>query len=64
MGTKRASSLSVRRRKRGTKKYVSRPSPPFSANVWCGKTKKGNDGSMYRSTQNSNGVCTWKKIKR
>ena len=48
-----------------TKKYnnrsTSRPSPPSSANKNCGKTMKGNDGNMYISKQNKNGICRWQK---
>jgi len=43
-------------------KYLNRPSPPHPANKHCGKTKKGNDGKMYKSVPNKNGVCTWKKV--
>jgi len=43
-------------------KYLDRPSPPHPANENCGKTKKGNDGKMYKSVPNKNGVCTWKKV--
>lgn len=32
-----------------TKKYVSRPSPPYHASSCLGKIKKGNDGLMYVS---------------
>jgi hypothetical protein len=32
-----------------TKKYVSRLSPPFSANLCKGRKKMGNDGTMYLS---------------
>jgi hypothetical protein len=44
------------------KKYKERPSPPFPANKCCGKKMAGNDGSMYLSTPNKNGVCAWRKI--
>ena len=47
--------------KRTIKKYATRKSPPYPANDFCGKTKKGNDGNQYISTPNKNGVCSWKK---
>lgn len=45
------------------KKYQKRPSPPFPANENCGKTLPGNDGNMYISKPNKNGICSWKKAK-
>lgn len=47
-----------------SKKYTSRSSPPYPANKCCGQTKKGNDGSMYVSTRNRSGVCSWSAKKR
>ena len=45
---------SVHRRNKGTKcvmettkKYLSRPSPPYPANKCFGKTMTGNDGAKY-----------------
>lgn len=48
-----------------SKKYCNRNSPPYAANHYkCqGTTKEGNDGNMYTSTENKNGVYTWKKSK-
>ena len=43
-------------------KRLNRPSPPYPANDYCGKNKKGNDGYMYKSTKNKLGICRWKKI--
>ncbi len=40
-----------------------RPSPTESATLYCGKKKKGNDGHMYLSKPNKNGVCRWVKVK-
>ena len=40
---------------------TSRPSPTSSANKNCGKTMKGNDGNMYISKPNKNGICRWQK---
>ena len=45
-----------------TKKYLSRPSPPYSANKCCGKTMTGNDGAKYIAAQNAFGICAWKKV--
>ena len=41
-----------------------RPSPSESAKLYCGKKKKGNDGNMYISKRDKNGVCRWYKIKK
>ena len=43
-------------------KYQNRPSPPYKANKYCGKTMEGNDGNMYKSVKNAKGICQWKKI--
>jgi hypothetical protein len=48
--------------KLATKKYANRPSPAFPANDFCGKKKKGNDGNMYLSKPNKNGICRWTKV--
>jgi hypothetical protein len=45
-----------------TKKYLTRPSPPYPANKCCGKTMTGNDGSKYIAAQNAFGICAWKKV--
>jgi hypothetical protein len=45
--------------KDNTKKYKSRPSPPFPANKCKGKTKKGNNGKMFKSKPDVNGVHKW-----
>ncbi len=53
--------------KQTTKKYRSRPSPPFPANViGCrNKTKKGNNGKMFVSRSDSRGIFRWiQKSKR
>ena len=42
-----------------TKKYKTRPSPPFPANKCKGKTKKGNNGKMFKSKPDTNGVHKW-----
>jgi hypothetical protein len=44
------------------KKYLTRDSPPYPANDYCGKKMKGNDGLMYVSTPDKNGVCKWMKV--
>lgn len=45
--------------KENTKKYKTRPSPPFPANKCKGKTKKGNNGKMFKSKPDVNGVHKW-----
>ena len=45
-----------------TKKYLTRPSPPYPANKCCGKTMTGNDGSKYIAAPNASGICAWKKV--
>lgn len=44
-----------------TKKYRLRGSPPFSATDCPGKTMKGNDGEMYVSKADKNGIYKWVK---
>ena len=48
--------------KKSTAKKL-RPSPTESATKFCGKRKRGNDGNMYISKPNKNGVCRWVKVK-
>jgi hypothetical protein len=43
-----------------TKKYTTRNSPPYKATSFCGERKVGNDGRMYNSKPNKNGVCAWR----
>lgn len=50
-------------RKSKSIKYTKRPSPPYSAQNYCGMKKKGNDGHFYISKQNKNGICRWVKCK-
>jgi hypothetical protein len=42
-----------------TKKYKSRPGPPYHAKHCKGQTKKGNDGKEYVSKANKAGVYVW-----
>ena len=49
-------------KKSSQKKYRSRPGPPYPAQDCKNKTKSGNDGEVYRSSPNKNGIFTWKKI--
>ena len=52
-----------RRMSRSTKdKYAGRPSPPVPAQEHCGELMQGNDGLLYESRANKNGVCSWKKL--
>ncbi len=43
-------------------KKMLRNSPPFPANDYCNKKKKGNDGKMYISKPNKNNICSWKLV--
>jgi len=43
--------------------YSTRPSPPFPANEYRDKKRKGNDGNMYISVANKTGVYSWQKVK-
>jgi hypothetical protein len=45
-----------------TRKYATRPSPPYPANECKHHQKTGNDGNRYRSVGNKNGVFTWKRV--
>lgn len=49
-----------------TKKYMTRGSPPFPANMLgCrGTIKQGNDGHNYISSMNMNGIYTWKRTSK
>lgn len=44
-----------------SKKYTQRPSPPLPANDYCGQRKRGNDGKMWTSAMDKNGVCRWSR---
>ena len=46
------------------KKYRSRSrkSPSYPANECGGLTKRGNDGTRYKSKRNSRGIYQWRKI--
>jgi len=48
--------------KKTLKKYLTRDSPPYPANEYCGKKMKGNNGLMYVSTPDKNGICKWMKV--
>ncbi|WP_396189540.1 hypothetical protein [Flavobacterium sp.] len=43
-------------------KYLQRNSPPYPANDYCDRIKKGNDGKMYISMSNKNKICSWKLL--
>ncbi len=53
----------VKNKKIMTNGKKNRPSPSVSATKFCGKKKRGNDGNMYISKPNKNGVCRWVKVK-
>ena len=44
------------------KKYTERNSPPYPAAECPDSIKKGNDGLMYKSVPNVNGIYAWKKV--
>ena len=44
-------------------KYISRDSPPYSANKCFNLIKKGNNGLLYKSVPNRKGVYRWIKLK-
>jgi hypothetical protein len=50
--------------KQGILSYAYRNSPPYPANKCHNKKKKGNDGKMYISQADKNGVFKWVAIKR
>jgi len=44
-------------------KYISRDSPPYPANKCRNEIKEGNDGNIYQSKSNKNGVYRWVLLK-
>jgi hypothetical protein len=48
--------------KQSTKKYLSRPSPPYPAVPCFGQTMAGNNGKMWISKQNATGVWQWRRV--
>ena len=46
-----------------TKKYQDRPSPPYPANECHNKQMTGNDGLLYVSKGDKNGVYKWVKVR-
>jgi hypothetical protein len=44
------------------RKYKTRPSPSYHANLCKGEVKDGNDGDKYISAPDKNGIYRWKKI--
>ena len=42
-----------------SKKYTERNSPPYPANQCPGRWRVGNDGQMYLSVPNKNGIHRW-----
>ena len=45
-----------------TKKYKDRPSPPYPANECHGERMTGNDGLLYVSKGDKNGIYKWVKV--
>lgn len=58
-GKRKSSQKGGACKKQTTKKYATRPSPPYPANECCNKRKRGNDGRMWVSKAASNGICRW-----
>ena len=48
--------------KSNLKKYITRPGPQYPAQNCKYSIRTGNDGNMYRSIPNKNGVFSWKKL--
>ena len=59
---KTAKTVKTKTKTKTLKKYLTRESPPYPANDYCGKKMKGNDELMYVSTSDKNGVCKWIKV--
>lgn len=49
--------------RQSTKKYQTRDSPPYKANDYCGRKKRGNDGNWWISEPDYRGICRWQKYK-
>jgi hypothetical protein len=47
-----------------SKKYQTRKSPPYHANLCKGKVLKGNDNNPWKSISDSRGVYTWKSLNK
>lgn len=47
--------------RRTSKKYLSRPSPPYSAQECCGKKMVGNNGKTWISIKDARGICHWRQ---
>lgn len=61
---KRKSKKIYNCRKLNTKKYLSRPSPPYSASECPSKIMKGNDGNKYISINSLYGPFKWIKYSK
>jgi hypothetical protein len=44
-------------------KYIDRPSPPFSATLYPGFRKMGNDGNLWESIASRVGIYRWVPVK-
>lgn len=58
--TRGARAASGKRFARAFASRAMRPSPPLPANDWCGRRALGNDGRVYVSRADVNGVCRWR----
>ena len=39
----------------------TRPSPSLPAQSFCGSVRRGNDGNLWESREDRNGVCRWRR---
>lgn len=65
-GRKRAASTTPTKpgcKRQTTKKYTTRPSPPYPAQECKRRKMRGNDGNMWTSQPAVNGVYRWKPVK-
>ena len=60
--SKSSSKSSGRCEKSYLKKYITRPGPSYPAQNCKYSIRTGNDGNIYRSIPNKNGVFSWKKV--
>ena len=57
--SRKSSNKSNKCVKKFTKKYIRRVGPPYPAQDCKNQYKVGNDGYLYRSTPDKNGVYKW-----
>jgi len=57
--SRRGSKKSTDQRRPTSKRYTQRPSPALPAGKCPGQSRVGNDGRIYKSVPNKNGVHRW-----